>query len=69
MLAMTRTDIDSQHRQVQDELEATQQEIADLQRKQTKLKQRLSRLNLHQELVADRAVPEYASWLPFSNQK
>ena len=51
MLAMTKSQIEARHQQVEEEIEATQHRIADLQRKQTELKQRLSRLNLHQQLV------------------
>ena len=67
MLAMTKTQIDAQHHQVEEEMETTQQQIADLQQKQTELKQQLSRLDLHQQLVGKRNIPEYASWLPFSS--
>ena len=69
MLAMTKTQIDAQHHQVEAEIEATQQQISELQMKEAKLEQTLSRLDLHQQLVGKRTVPEYASWLPFSRKQ
>ena len=66
MNAMNQSQIKIQQTKLQVEYDSNQQKIADLEARQAKLLQVLSRSNLHQALVGERTIPNYAPWLPFS---
>ncbi len=67
MKAITQTQLNVPQTEVQAEYEANRQKLAELEAKQTELRQILQRCNFHKALVGERSVPEYAAWLPFSN--
>ena len=63
---MNQTQLNGLQSEVQAEYQAIQQKIAELAGKQAELQQILYRNSVHRELLAERPVPSYASWLPFS---
>jgi hypothetical protein len=66
--AMNQTQLRELQSEVQVEFKATQQKIADLEAKKAELQQLLYRYGIHQKLLAERTIPKYAPWLPFSKQ-
>lgn len=67
MKAVTQIELIHLQGEVQAEYEANQQKIAELEAKQTELRQTLSRFTFHKALMGERTVPNYATWLPFSS--
>ena len=65
--AMNQTQLKELQSELQVEYKATQQKIAELEAKQAELQQLLYRCGVHHELLAERTIPTYAPWLPFSN--
>lgn len=65
--AMNQTQLNIQEHDVQTEYEAVRQKIAELETEQANLQRVLYRIDVHRHLVGKRTVPNYASWLPFSN--
>jgi hypothetical protein len=67
MKAITQNELIHLQDEVQAEYEANQHKIAELEAKQSELRQALSRFTFHKALMGERAVPDYAPWLPFSS--
>lgn len=65
--AIDQTQLNRLQSEVQVEYKATQQKMAELQAKQAELQRTLSRYSVHRELLAERTIPSYAPWLPFSH--
>ena len=65
--AMNQTQLKELQSELQVEYKATQQKIAELEAKKAELQQVLYRCGVHQELLAERTIPAYAPWLPFSS--
>ena len=67
MKALNQVQLDLLQSEVQAEYEANLQKMAELEANQAELQRILYRCRVHNSLMAERAVPSYAPWLPFSN--
>lgn len=67
MKAMNQTELAKFFGQVQEEYEANQKMIGEMEAQQAKLQKTLYRLNIHRQALEERQVPNYAPWLPFSS--
>lgn len=65
--AMSQTEVAHERSELEKECAAVSKQIAELKVRQARAQRTLDRINVQTALLGERAVPQYAPWLPFSS--